>query len=37
MAITHRKIQSVTVSASTAAAIEFTSIPENYTDLLVFA
>jgi hypothetical protein len=35
MAITYIKIASVVVSASTAASIEFTSIPGNYTDLVV--
>ncbi len=38
MAFTYRKIQSVTVSASTSATIEFTSIPQTYTDLeIVFS
>lgn len=35
MAFTYIKIASVTVSASTAAAMEFTSIPADYTDLVV--
>jgi len=35
MPATYKKIQSVTVTASTAAAMEFTSIPTTYTDLLL--
>jgi len=35
MPATYKKIQSVTVTASTAAAIEFTSIPGTYTDLVL--
>lgn len=35
MPATYKKIQSVTVTASTAAAIEFTSIPATYTDLMI--
>lgn len=35
MAGTHKLIGSVTVSAGSQAAIEFTSIPQTYTDLLV--
>lgn len=37
MANTYEKIQSVTVSASTAAAMEFTSIPGTFDDLVVLA
>ena len=35
MPATYKKIASVTVTASTAAAIEFTSIPATYTDLVI--
>lgn len=35
MANTYEKIQSVTVSASTSAAIEFTSIPGTFDDLVI--
>jgi len=35
MANTYEVISSITVSATTSAAIEFTSIPSTYTDLLV--
>jgi hypothetical protein len=37
MPATYKKIASVTVTASTAAAIEFTSIPATYTDLLLLS
>ena len=35
MPATYKKIASVTVTASTASAMEFTSIPTDYTDLLI--
>ena len=35
MANTHKKIQTVTVGAGGASSIEFTSIPQTYTDLVV--
>lgn len=35
MAVTHKLIQTTTVGAGGAASIEFTSIPQTYTDLLV--
>ena len=34
MAITHSLIQTITVGVAGQASIEFTSIPQNYTDLL---
>ena len=34
MAITYRLIQTVTASSGTVASIDFTSIPQTYTDLL---
>ena len=36
MAITYKKIASVTVGAGGAANIEFTSIPSTYTDVIAF-
>lgn len=33
---TYRKIQTVTVTATTAAAMEFTSIPQTFDDLQIF-
>lgn len=35
MAITHKLIQTTTVGVSGAASIDFTSIPQTYTDLLL--
>lgn len=35
MAVTHKLIQTITVTASSQASIEFTSIPQTYTDLLI--
>jgi hypothetical protein len=35
MPTTHKLIQTITVSTSTQAAIEFTSIPQTYTDLVL--
>ena len=35
MAVTYKKIASVTVTGSTAATIEFTSIDQNFTDLVL--
>ena len=35
MAVTHKLIQTITVGAGGQASIEFTSIPQTYTDLLV--
>jgi hypothetical protein len=35
MAVTHKLIQSITVGAGGQASIEFTSIPQTYTDLLI--
>jgi hypothetical protein len=37
MPVTYRKIATVTVTTATQAAIEFTSIPATYTDLLIYA
>jgi len=36
MAVTHKLIETKTVSSSTAASIEFTSIPQTYTDLILY-
>ena len=36
MATTHKLISSVTVGAGGAANIEFTSIPQTYTDLIIY-
>lgn len=36
MAVTYKKIASVTVGSGGATAIEFTSIPATYTDLIMF-
>ena len=35
MAVTHKLIQTVTVGSGGAASIDFTSIPQTYTDLVV--
>jgi hypothetical protein len=35
MAVTHKLIETVTVGSGGAASIEFTSIPQTYTDLLI--
>ena len=35
MAVTHKLIQTITVGAGGAASIEFTSIPQTYTDLIL--
>ena len=35
MAVTHKLIQTITVGVAGQASIEFTSIPQTYTDLLV--
>jgi len=33
MAVTHKLIQTITVGSGGAVSIEFTSIPQGYTDL----
>ena len=35
MAVTHNLISTITVGSGGAASIDFTSIPQTYTDLLV--
>ena len=36
MAVTHKLIETVTVGSGGAASIEFTSIPQTYTDLIIY-
>lgn len=37
MALTHKLIQTITVGATSIATIDFTSIPQTYTDLIIVA